>query len=80
MIIVNIGVSTLASNGVAIFKPRLAIHVRSHTPTVIDELRRASMDVVWIFGAISVQADLVLEDPYSVAHRGVRRTAQSSMS
>jgi hypothetical protein len=77
-VIVNIGVSTLASNGAVIFKPHLAIHVRSHAPTVVDELRRASMDVVRVLGAIGVQADFVLEVPDS--RRPPRRPAQSSIS
>ncbi|MEO8257689.1 MAG: hypothetical protein ABI868_10140 [Acidobacteriota bacterium] len=69
----NIGVSTLASNRAAISKPHLAMHVRSQAPIVIDEFRRASMDVVRILGAIGVQADLVLAVPYS--RRPPRRPA-----
>jgi hypothetical protein len=72
-VIVNIGVPTLASNAVAISKPQLAIHVRSHAPIASDELRRASMDVVRILGAIGVRADWVLEDPDS--HRSPRHPA-----
>jgi DNA-binding PadR family transcriptional regulator len=52
-------------------QPRLTIFVTCHVPIPIDDLRRASMDVTRILGAIGVTADWVLEGPTS--HRWVLR-------
>jgi DNA-binding PadR family transcriptional regulator len=63
VILAVIGAANTARAAEASRQPRLTVLVRCHVPIPIDELRRASMDVTRILGAIGVKADWVLEEP-----------------
>jgi hypothetical protein len=51
-------------------RPHLTVLVDRHVPVLPDELRRASLDVSRIFGAIGVTADWIFEE--SAAHSAPR--------